>query len=293
MNPDGGQIVALGVDVGGTKIAVGGIRADGSDLPLGQEPTLRGDGHGNAETVRKLLRSARESAMVPVGLSVTTTVDHEGRLRDAAGWLGWSGWTAADIVGTDSPALAANDAMCGAVAEQRVGAGQGAASMLYVTLGTGLAHAFVVGGSVWSGAHNAALFSGWSPAGAAPGASTWEELCAGPALARRFDGGADARPLAAAVRRADPFALRVLDEGADALAAYLALLVQTMDPDVVVVGGGLASGFPEYVRGAIERCPTLYRQQLFADTPFTTAALGNASCWMGAALIAQDDSRLR
>jgi glucokinase len=288
----------IGVDIGGTKIAAGLLDGD-ARTELGELPTVRGDGVANAASVRELV--SRAGTTLPVGLSVTTTLDSSNRMRDHSNWLGWSGWTAEAVLGsstrnTRSPSLsvAANDALCGALAEDWAGDSPEHGILVYVTLGTGIAHTTVVDGTALAGAHGSALFTGWTPAGlSASGASgpsfapTWEELCAGPALARAFDGTRNARPLAAAAATGDPRAQSILEEGARWFGLYLATLIQTYDPHRVVVGGGLAAGLPAYVDRAAEHARAAVRQPVFRDTPILAARLGAASGWTGAGLIAR------
>ena len=293
MTPDA-RAATIGVDVGGTKISVGVVEPDGSHKLVGTLPTVRGQGESNAETVRRLVASAAvmlDNPSAPVGISVTTTVNQHGRLRDASNWLGWSGWSARDILGPTSQgsATVANDALCGAVAEQRRAALSG--TFLYITLGTGIAHTAVIDGRPLPGAHGGALFTAWTPAGYDSNAEplpTWENLASGPALAHRFDGGSDARPLVTAARAGDARALAVLEEGARWFGAYLATIVQTYDPSLVVVGGGLGHGVPEYVTAATTRMRSLVGQEFFQQIPVETATLGAESGWVGAGLLAAE-----
>lgn len=294
----------LGVDIGGTKIAAG-ILDRGQRTTLGVRPTVRGDGHANASAVRELI--ARAGDAMPVGLSVTTTLDAAGAFRDHSNWLGWSGWTARDIVGAGAGpgagagadagssdgrgrVVAANDALCGAIAEDWAGDAPGRGIVCYVTLGTGIAHTTVIDGIALAGAHGAALFTAWTPAGADERSATWEELAAGPALARSFDGGTDARPLAAAAANGDERARAILEQGARWFGTYLATLIQTYDPHRVIVGGGLASGLPTYVARATQHARAAMRQPVFRDTPILPARLGGDSGWIGAALLVARDA---
>ncbi|MEU8200309.1 ROK family protein [Streptosporangium sp. NPDC049046] len=289
-----------GVDVGGTKIAVGVLHADGTSTRIGVEPTVRGTGEANAATVRTLLRRACDTfAIAAVGLSVTTTVDGDGRFRDLTSWIGWRGWTPADVLG-DMPrelrdggsVIAANDAACGALAEWSLGAGRGANDTLFVSLGTGLSHSLVHDGRVLTGAHGGALFSGYAPPARCPWstceAGTVEDICSGPALAEAYrgPGARDARPVLDDARDGVPAAGDVVDHAAWHLGAYLAGLVQSYDPEVVVIGGGLGTGAPGYVEPAVRIARDLIRLPFASRVPFTPAALGADSGWLGAALTA-------
>jgi predicted NBD/HSP70 family sugar kinase len=148
----------------------------------------------------------------------------------------------------------------------------------------------VIDGLPLAGAHGGAIFAAWTPAGfddlGRPRPS-WEELAAGPALARRYDGGSDARPVVSAARRGDPGARSILDEGARWFGAYLATMAQSYDPGVIVIGGGFAHGVPEYVTDAVAGMRGLVRQRFFDDVAVQPAALGADSGWVGAALLAR------
>jgi glucokinase len=286
---------AIGLDVGGTKIAAGRLLEDGRWEPVAVVPTVRGDGEANAVALRDVLRRCGSQDEVPVGLSLTTTVDDDGRLRDVSGWLGWAGRRPAELVGRPARSVfAANDAACGAMAESTLGAAAGQTDPIFVTLGTGLSHTATSGGVVLTGAHGAALFSGY----VAPGrcdltceAETVEDVVAGPGLARAWRGGVDARGVLAADAAGDASARAVVKHAAGHLADYLAMLVTTYDPSVVVIGGGLGVGAPHYVGEAVTRARTLLRLPFMSDVAVVPAALGPDAGWLGAALMARGSSR--
>lgn len=286
------RLGAIGLDVGGTKIAGGRLFESGRWEPVAVFPTVRGDGEANAEALRDVLQRCAPQDSTPVGLSLTTTLDGDGRLRDVAGWLGWGGRRPAELVGRPGRrVVAANDAACGAVAESTMGAASGRTDPLFVTLGTGLSHTAVSGGVVLTGAHGAALFSGYVPPGrcdAACEAQTVEDVVAGPGLAKAWRGGVDARDVLAADAAGDPAARSVVRHAAGHLADYLAMLVTTYDPSVVVVGGGLGVGAPRYVEEAVTGARTRLRLPFMKDVPVVPAALGPGAGWLGAAVLARE-----
>ena len=289
------RLVAVGLDVGGTKIAAGRLFEDGRWEAVAVVPTVRGDGEANAGALRDVLRRCRPLNATPVGLSLTTTLDGAGRLRDVSGWLGWAGRLPAELVGRPAHrVVAVNDAACGAVAEWTIGAASGQTDPIFVTLGTGLSHTALSGGAALTGAHGAALFSGYVPPGRCATsceAETVEDVVAGPGLARAWRGGVDARGVLAADAAGDPTARSVVRHAAGHLADYLAMLVTTYDPSVVVVGGGLGVGAPRYVEEAVTLARTRLRLQFMKEVPVVPAALGPDAGWLGAAVLARQIRR--
>jgi glucokinase len=139
-----------------------------------------------------------------------------------------------------------NDVRAGALAEARAGALRGSRTGLYVNLGTGLAAALVVDGRVTDGAHQAAGEIGYSqPLGAlgawpAAAHAHLEAAVSGAGLATRA-ANVLSEPVDAAdlFRRTDPVARHVVHQALGALGTALVNLAVFVDPDRVVVGGGL------------------------------------------------------
>jgi glucokinase len=145
-----------------------------------------------------------------------------------------------------TPISVDNDVKAAAVAELRWGALRGVDVGLYVNLGTGLAAALVVDGTVVRGAHGAAGEIGYlvrsaGEGGFADGRAPLEELVSGAALATRGSALLD-RPVTAHdlfTLREDPAVRALLDEATEALSLAVANLCIALDPDRVVVGGGM------------------------------------------------------
>lgn len=286
------RLSAIGLDVGGTKIAAGRLLDDGRWEPTAIVPTVRGDGEANATALREMLNHSGLEEETPIGLSLTTTLDRAGRLRDLSGWLGWAGRLPKELVGRPHAqvVVAANDAACGAHAESFMGAATGETDPLFVSLGTGLSHTAVSKGNVCTGAHGGALFSGYVPPGRCEmncDAETVEDVVAGPGLARAWHNSMDARDVLAADLAGSPDARAVVRHAASHLADYLAMLLTIYDPSVLVIGGGLGTGAPQYVDEAVTRARTLVRPPFLRDIPVVGAALGSDAGWIGAALMAR------
>ncbi|GAA0461653.1 ROK family protein [Streptomyces olivaceiscleroticus] len=254
----------LGVDVGGTKIAAGVVAPDGTLLATVVRPTPAAEGptavlDAIAAAVREL--PGHEDA-TGLGIGTGGVIDRDRGVVLSANALlpGWAGTRLSEELGDrlGLPVAADNDANVFALAEQTYGAGAGCASALYVSVGTGIGGGLVGGGRLLRGAHwTAGEFGHLAVPEAAERPCNCgrtghlEAVAAGPAVAARYRelaGEADVHDLrkvvAAAEQDAGPAgetARAVLAEGAGALGRALAGLVNTVDPERVVVGGGVAS----------------------------------------------------
>jgi glucokinase len=259
----------LGIDVGGTKTALGVGDASGRLLARERIPTepsedAAGDLVRIASTAKALLaRSGVPLADVSgVGLSLPGCVDDEkGTVLRPPNLLGWE---RAPIRATLESELGArttleNDANAAALAEWRFGAGQGFAHVVYLTMSTGVGGGLVLGGRLHRGFANSAGEVGHLPlvwegalcrcgkrgcVEAYIGGAAWQERLAretppSSAVARlAAEEGVAPRPehVVAAARARDAFALAELERYNDALARTLALLVPVLAPEVIVLG---------------------------------------------------------
>jgi glucokinase len=183
------------------------------------------------------------------------------------------------------------DVECGAVAEVQYGAGQGTSDALYVTIGTGISHCLVKRGVPLSGAHGAAS-SGQAPPARCTRqhcvAQSVEQICSGPALASEYAGreAQDASDVIIAAEAGEPRAVEIISHAGWHLGAYLATLMLTLDPDIVVIGGGLGTHASTYREIAIGVARRLGPAGVLGELPIVPASLGDGSAWIGAAHIA-------
>lgn len=203
----------------------------------------------------------------------------------------------ADVMTDDTIVCVENDVDAHGIGEATFGAGRGGRSTLVVAVGTGVGAAVIIGGSPLRGAHHMAGEIGHMPI---PDAA--EDLCtcgrpghleavaAGPAIARRYDrlasGSAAANPSTAVAvfdraRSGDEIALQVVADSARATARAVAGLATVIDPDSVVVGGGVLGGgdlwWSTFV--ATVRAETV---EILHDLPLCTAELGGNAPLIGA-----------
>lgn len=264
----------------------------------------------------------RDHGTGPVGVGIPGMLDRAGRLRfspnlpaAAGGHLGRA--LSARLGG--EPVHVDNDANCAALAELEMGAARGARTALVVTLGTGIGGAVIVDGMVQGGAHGLAGEVGHmvvdpsGPACPCGGRGCWERYASGPGLARLARDAALAGTLFGAVALAggDPELVRgehaaqaaaVGDAGSLAVmeslgwwvALGLANLVAVLDPERIVVGGGLAAVgemlfapvrrfFGELVEGGPHRpAVPIVPAELGERAGAIGAALGARAAWHGA-----------
>jgi glucokinase len=216
---------AIGIDVGGTKIAAAVVDVEtGRLLERRQQPTHAE--RGGAAVLADCAMLARElgADSTPVGIGLCELVDLEGRpaSADTVDWreLDVSAAFAAPRVTLESDVRAA------ARAEACFGAGQGRSAFIFTVVGTGASVCLVVDGVPHVGERGYAIVLGAPPV---------ETIASGRALAQLS--GADSAEELLADEQAVPF----VAAAATALAQTLAVLANALDPAVVVLGGGLGS----------------------------------------------------
>jgi len=274
----------IGIDLGGTKIE--GIALD----PTGQErarrrvSTPRGDYCGTVTAVADLVSWLEDAAGSPasVGVGMPGTISPASGLVKNAN----STWLIGRPLDRDlsdamgRPVRLANDADCFALSEATDGAGAGIRTVFGIILGTGVGGGIVVDGRVVSGPN--AIGGEWGhnplpwPTGSEhPGPACYcglsgciETYLSGPGLAADHacvtHEDQDAATIAARAEAGDETARATLDRYADRLARATATILNVLDPDVVVLGGGVSK-----IDLLYEAVPALWSRWVFSDTVAT------------------------
>jgi glucokinase len=315
--------LVVGVDVGGTKVLGCLVDADAPDVVLLEQRASTPMGVDALLTtivdVVDALRSGSGdvagAGLLAVGVGVPALVDKGGILRFAAHLPGVTGLDVASEVSArlGRPVTIDNDANCAAVAEARLGAAKGFGDVVVITLGTGIGAGIVSEGRLFRGARGFAGEPGHMqverhglpcPCGRR---GCWERYASGsglghlgreaarvgrlPALAER-PGGPDAvrgEDVVALARQGDPGALDVLDEFARWVAVGLADLVDLLDPQVVVLGGGLVEAGAVVLEPVRRHLAEMVLGAGHRDLPqVEPASLGPSAGAVGAALLAAD-----
>ncbi|MGW9630311.1 ROK family protein [Agromyces sp. NPDC055520] len=297
----------VGVDLGGTKIAAGIVGAGGVVLDRASAPTPAAHGPGAVlETVVRLVGelTARTGADIPVrgcGVGSAGVIDAaSGVVSSATDALpGWAGTRVRDVLAADlgMPVVVVNDVHAHALGEARYGAGAGASTVLMIAAGTGVGGALVVDGVVHTGRRGVSGHFGHVPSVEAVGrpctcggAGHLEAVASGPAMCavyRELSGDAtvvDGREVVRRAEAGDVHAEASVALAGRALGRTIGGLVNALDPDVVIVGGGLASAGPGWWR-ALRAAVDDERMPLLADTPIVEAALGADAAIVGAAAL--------
>jgi glucokinase len=265
--------LAVGIDVGGTKIAAALVDVSSGRVTEAQRTATdaaRGSAVVLEDCVALASSLAADRSVAAVGLAVCELVGPDGRVRSAQ----TVDWREVDLVGAFGQIAARvrveSDVRAAALAEARLGAGVDAPDFLYLSVGSGISHCLMVNGRPRLGAHGSAMNTG------APLVEQWS---GGLALARLSG------HLSAEDALADPAASEVVEDAARRLGLALATLVNALDPGAVVVGGGL--GLDERYRGlAVAAMREAIYDAEARELPVLPAALGADAAVIGAALAA-------
>jgi glucokinase len=288
----------IGLDLGGTKIAGGLVRLpEGRIVERRIVPTRRRRAPARVleDAIAMARALARRAPRPPggVGIGVPELVDPRGRVISGQS-IDWRGIRVERRFKEFGRVRVEADVRASALAEARFGAGRNRRSFVYVTIGTGISSTLVVGGVPFAGARGNALVMASAPT-TIPCArcgrlvsAVLERVASGPALARRFGGRSE--EVLAAARRGHARAGRIVREAATALGSGLGFLVNVLDPEAVVVGGGLGTAKGPYWRALVAST----RRHIWAPAtrrlPIVQAKLGADAGVIGAAACAGSDA---
>ena len=283
--------VALGVDIGGTKTRAALVDASGAVLAIDETPTggvpQADPGLRSSLLVAQVLAARAHSLdcrVTGVGVGVPEFVEPDGRLHSSL-VIAWDEQPL-DLFSVIGPTVVESDVRCGAIAESSLGAGRGVDSMLYVSVGTGISCALVIAGRPWAGQRGEAISLGEFPVDRAADAvsiSTLEEFASGGAIGRRYGDGLSGREVVALASQGDARAAGIVDSAAIALGAALSWAVSLVDPQIIVLGGGLGTSGGSWFERVQERYRSLGSPGI---PPIELAQLGADSGVIGAALVA-------
>jgi glucokinase len=288
----------LALDVGGTEIkaaVLAGPAQRPEVLARRRLATPRGpDGAGTAEAVvAAATRLARELGAEHGDLDALGLVA-PGVVRDGVGVysanLGWRDFPFAARLraATGLPVAFGQDVAAGGLAEHRLGAARGVTDAVVLPIGTGIAAALILDGRIRVGEIGHVVIAPTEPCGCGQTGCV-EALGSAAAIARRYTArthrpAPGAREVLAAAQAGDPDAAAVWAEAVDALARGILVLAALLEPEVVVLGGGLARA------GAALRDPVAARYDelvTFQRRPeLRLAELGDEAGSLGAGLLA-------
>jgi glucokinase len=281
----------IGLDLGGTKIYAGLVEADGTVARTIERPTPLESQEVLLAAIVEMVRELKEPDVAAVGIGLPSRVDqrtgavlgavniplHDLNFRaEMREWLGL-------------PVSVDNDASAAALAEHRVGAGQGTSELVLLTLGTGVGGGVVTGGRLYRGwaelGHVVIVEDGEPCQGACTGRGHVEAYCSGTAADR----------VARSVLGPDANAHDMIAEGHPALeeigrhlGTAIGSLVNAFGPEIVVIGGGFGHAAFDALVGPAREVVRREALPSAGEVPIVPAQLGLDAGMIGAALAARD-----
>ena len=261
------RLPAIGVDIGGTKVAAGLVDGRGGithkiRVPMVTTGDAAGGFHAVREAIDSVLRHTPE--IRGIGICSPGPLDYEtGVVLNPPNLPCWRNFPLAGETerAFGIPVRVDNDANAAGLAEAIWGAAAGYSNVFYATLGTGVGAGIVFDRKIYHGRTGSAAEGGHvtidyrGPVCGCGKRGCIEALCSGPAIARRA-GMIRAEDVGDAFRAGDPGAIAALGETAELLAVWLGNVVDLLDPGVIVIGGGVAQmmlPFFDRLRDALPR----------------------------------------
>jgi glucokinase len=301
----------VAIDLGGTNVRIGLV--DESGLVLRRRrykmvvPGSKADLYDQlAARIRSFLGSSRDLPF-PVAVSVGfagMTSSAEGLIYFAPNIGGLTDIRIGERLGSilDMPVFVANDADCAALGEYWLGAGKGCRSLFMITVGTGVGGGLVIDGDLWEGAHGIAGEIGHTvvdrsgPRCRCGNRGCLEAMASATAMVadyiRTKEIGSDrtrrkitAKLIAERARRGESQAREVMERTAAALGVGIANVFNLLDPEVIVIGGGVSRAGRILLGPAVETARDLIPDVLRAGLDVRRAALRDDAGLLGAAYL--------
>lgn len=296
----------FGVDLGGTTVKIAYFDEKGNLLDKWEIPTVT-ENNGEqilpdiAASIRQYIdgNQINESAVLGLGIGVPGPVNAKGIVNKCVN-LGWGVFNIADELArlTGFPVKAGNDANVAALGEYWMGGGKGYDNMVFVTLGTGVGGGIVIEGKLLHGTHGSGAEIGHMVLNRQETAvcgcgkrGCVEQYCSATGISRLAKlhdlGNMTCKDIFDAGKEGNLEALAVLDEYYEYLGEFLGSLCSVVDPEIVVLGGGVSKAGHALIDGVTPR----FQKYVFhaaADVQFSLASLGNDAGAYGAFKLALD-----
>lgn len=295
---------AIGIDLGGTKLSIAAVSDRSGDTVYFETVSTPKEPMQMRQAVFTLLERARVAAsrsaveIEGVGLAVPEVVGLDGRILshtvvpglDSGAWF-------RDVMKV-CPAVIESDVRAAARAEALCGKGVSYASFCYLSIGTGISYSFVKDGVVHAGARGAAIHLGSAVTaewGTGIDRQAWvlEKRASGPALLLRYrdlGGTAETTEKILQLYGFEKAATQALKEVAHDLGLGISLVVNLLDPDAIVLGGGLGTAGPPFFQLVDTATRAYIWTDAARDLPIVEAALGPRSAVIGAAFAGWDNA---
>ncbi len=288
----------IGVDVGGTKILAGVVRRDGTVVAHREYPTPVATLDELLDGLEAAVRAFLDESVVAVGFGIPSQIDQRAGIALGSVNVPLRGVPFRNVMQErlGLPVGIDNDANAAAIAEWKVGAGRGASDLVMLTLGTGVGGGLILGGQPYRGAIGAAgeighivIVHDGAPC-ACGGHGHLESYVSGKAadeLAREAFGPAtDAHRLVRLANEGDARAIGIVTEIGRKLGSGIASLINTFDPELVVIGGGFAAAGELLFAPARDVVEREVLKTMRSSARIVRAELGTSAGMIGAAMVA-------
>ena len=296
----------FGIDLGGTTVKIAYFDEKGTMLDKWEIPTVTAGGGKQilpdiAASIRNYLQVNQidESTILGLGIGVPGPVSGKGVVNKCVN-LGWGVFNIAEELSalTGFPVKAGNDANVAALGEYWKGGGQGCDNMVFATLGTGVGGGIVIEGKLLHGAHGSGAEIGHMVLNRSETATCGcgkhgcvEQYCSATGIVRLagLHGMTDVtcKDIFDAAKAGDKVALEIMDEYYEYLGEFLGSLCSVIDPEVVVLGGGVSKAGEMLLTG-LEPYFHKYVFHAASNVKFALASLGNDAGAYGAFKLALD-----
>ena len=307
----------FGIDLGGTTVKIAYFDEQGTMLEKWEIPTVTADGGKQilpdiAASIHQFMdaHNIADTAVLGLGIGVPGPVNSKGVVNKCIN-LGWGVFNIAEELSalTGFPVKAGNDANVATLGEFWKGGGQGCNNVVFVTLGTGVGGGIVIEGNLLHGAHGSGAEIGHMvlrrdetvPCNCGKRGCV-EQYCSATGIVRLAKQHMAASQLESplrgleslackdifdAAKENDALALEILDEVYDCMGEFLGTLCSVVDPEVVVIGGGVSKAGDMLLKG-VEPYFHKYVFHAASQVKFALASLGNDAGAYGAFKLALD-----
>jgi glucokinase len=295
------DVFAIGIDVGGTKIAGGLVNTATGDVYYPLEAMTQPEDGGGAvfervlSMVLDLLDAGKAVDQIPmaIGIGIAELVDQEGRVASSH-IIDWAEVPYAERLKAVLPTVVDSDIRTAALAEAQFGSGNALSSFAYVSVGTGIGGCLVIDGAPIVGVHGNAMILGsgaLSTTCDACGhalAPVLEQISSGPGIVSAYrEAGAEADRCEEVFVRAkagEQRACDVLQHAGRTLGVSVAFMVNLLDPEAVLVGGGVGLAGGLYWEAFVASVREHVWAESTRNVPIRQSSIGTSAALIGAAL---------
>jgi len=282
----------LGIDVGGTKLAAGLVSDDGTISRRCRQPIDQSD---DASAVRQIIALIQSYGDTPAGIGVCIPgiADQKQKTVWAPNIKGWNHITLADELARNSsrPVVVESDRNAAVLGEALYGCARERRDVVFLILGTGIGAGVLSGGELVRGANDIGGAVGWIPITVRGQRRHFEDIASGPAIEHAalelFHQRASLPELAVLARHGNRAVIELFEVAGEAIGLVLAMFVSILNPDLIVIGGGVSACWDLLSRSALPEM-RLWSQPIgLAQVAVEVSKLGEDAGILGAAAVAK------